>query len=73
MQRRLAQSISLVVNGKAVDTAARTLSELVAEQGFAQSAVATARNGEFVPKQVRGEAELGPGDRIEIVAPRQGG
>ena len=73
MQQRLGRSISLVVNGEAVATCARTLSELVAERGFAESAVATARNGDFVPRPARGEAELAPGDRIEIVAPRQGG
>jgi sulfur carrier protein len=73
MQQRSSQPISLVVNGVAVDTSARTLSDLVTEQGFAEAAVATALNGDFVPRQARTDARLAPGDRIEIVAPRQGG
>ena len=73
MQQRVGYSIALIVNGEAVDTAASTLAHLVAERGFAEAAVATARNGEFVPRAARTATLLSPGDEIEIVAPRQGG
>jgi len=73
MQRHVGQRTRILVNGEAVDTPARTLAELVAEQGFAEGSVATALNGDFVPRQVRTETRLSPDDKIEIVAPRQGG
>jgi sulfur carrier protein len=61
------------LNGEGVETEARTLAELVASRGFAQSAVATAVNGDFVPRQARATTPLAEGDKVEIVAPRQGG
>lgn len=73
MQRRIGETRTLIVNGEAVETSARTLAELVAEQGFAAGAIATALNGDFVPKQARNGTRLASGDRVEIVAPRQGG
>jgi sulfur carrier protein len=63
----------IAVNGETVETAAQTLAELLAEAGFAGTKVATALNGEFVAERVRGETRLSNGDRVEIVAPRQGG
>jgi sulfur carrier protein len=65
--------VRIIVNGEATNTGARTLAELIAGLGFAEGAVATALNGDFVAKGARASAELADGDRIEIVAPRQGG
>jgi sulfur carrier protein len=73
MQRHVGQQTRLVVNGEAIETLARTLAELVVEQGFAEGAVATALNGDFVPRHSRGGTKLAADDKIEIVAPRQGG
>jgi sulfur carrier protein len=73
MQLKTATQTSLVVNGEPVDTHARTLSELVAQMGLAQNAVATALNGEFIARAERAGTQLAAGDKIEIVAPRQGG
>ncbi|MBX9589315.1 MAG: sulfur carrier protein ThiS [Hyphomonadaceae bacterium] len=64
---------ALVLNGERTDTGARTLAELIAAQGFGESEVATALNGEFVPRGARAATLLSAGDRVEIVAPRQGG
>jgi sulfur carrier protein len=64
---------SVVVNGEPTETGARTLAALVASLGFAQNQVATALNGDFVPRGRRDATLLGTGDRVEIVAPRQGG
>jgi sulfur carrier protein len=66
-------NVRVIVNGEATDTAARTLAELIASLGFAEGSVATARNGDFVPRGARANTCLGAGDKIEIVAPRQGG
>lgn len=64
---------TIIVNGDPVATHAATLAELVAELGHAGRRVATARNGDFVPERARTATPLKRGDRIEIVAPRQGG
>ena len=41
--------------------------------GQAEARVATAVNEDFVPAARRGAHTLQEGDRVEIVAPRQGG
>jgi sulfur carrier protein len=64
---------AIIVNGERDETAARTLAELVAARGLAENQVATAVNGEFVPRGARAATLLGSGDKVEIVAPRQGG
>jgi sulfur carrier protein len=64
---------AVLVNGERAETGARSLAELLAQLGYDQEAVATALNGAFVPRRAREGTPLRPGDRIEIVAPRQGG
>lgn len=73
MQLHTRQAITVRVNGETAETRAATLAELLAERGFAEAAVATALNGEFVPRAARAETRLAANDTIEIVAPRQGG
>ena len=73
MQLHTRQAITVLVNGETAETRAATLAELVAERGFAEAAVATSLNGEFVPRAARAETRLAANDTIEIVAPRQGG
>jgi sulfur carrier protein len=73
MQLHVGQGIRLVVNGEATETGAATLAELVAVLGHTEGEVATALNGDFVPKGARAETRLAAGDSVEIVAPRQGG
>ena len=51
----------------------RTLADLLAEAGFGGLKVATAVNGDFVPERARAATTLADGDRVEVVAPRQGG
>jgi sulfur carrier protein len=63
----------IAVNGETVETSATTMAELLLEAGFAGSKVATALNGEFVAERERTTTRLAHGDRVEIVAPRQGG
>jgi sulfur carrier protein len=73
MQLQTPPSATILVNGERVATGARTLADLVAEQGFAETAVATAVNGAFVPRAARAAMQLAADDKVEIVAPRQGG
>jgi sulfur carrier protein len=63
----------IVVNGRATDTEAATLAELVSQLGFSHQGVATALNGDFVARDARAKVPLAPDDAVEIVSPRQGG
>jgi sulfur carrier protein len=73
MQPQTDTITQLTVNGQSTETQARTLAELIADRGFGEAEVATALNGEFVPRGARAATLLSAGDRVEIVAPRQGG
>ncbi len=61
------------VNGEARMLAGPTLADALAELGWGEARVATALNGAFVPKSARAEATLKDGDRLEVLAPMQGG
>ena len=63
----------LVVNGEPQDVPAATLAEALQSLDLAEAKVATALNGEFVPARAREATTLKDGDRVEILAPRQGG
>lgn len=65
--------MTLLLNGAPQEIAGRTLAEALAELGYAGRVVATAVNGDFVPARKRAEVILNDGDRIEVVAPMQGG
>ena len=65
--------MNITVNGEPREIAAANLAEAMVALEFADAVVATALNGEFVPKRKRAETPLAEGDAIEIVAPRQGG
>jgi len=47
--------------------------ETITTLGFAEAKVATAVNGDFVPAGARAQRALGDGDRVEVLAPMQGG
>lgn len=65
--------MKITVNGEAVETASATLAALLSELGKGEAKVATSLNEAFVPKMLRATQALSDGDRVEIVAPRQGG
>ena len=73
MQLQQGQRIAILVNGERTETSAASLGELVTQLGFGEDQVATALNGDFVPRQARAATPLAAGDKVEIVAPRQGG
>ena len=64
---------TLLVNGQAREVAAMTLAEVLEALDYADAKVATALNGEFVPARSRESTPVKDGDRIEVLAPRQGG
>lgn len=66
-------SKTLLVNGDSREIVAATLAQALEALDYADATVATALNGEFVPARAREATPLKDGDRIEIVAPRQGG
>ena len=63
----------ILVNGDSHEVAAPTLEAALVELGFRDSVVATALNGEFVAAGLRSGTQLFEGDRLEILAPMQGG
>ncbi len=65
--------MKITVNGTATEVRAETLAAALDELGHADGKVATAVNESFVPAARRPQTALAPGDRVEIVAPRQGG
>lgn len=60
-------------NGEAVEVTSETLETILTELGYAETVVATALNGAFVPVTERANTSLQPGDSIEVLAPMQGG
>lgn len=65
--------MKIVVNGEPREVVAPVLDVALGELGYGDSVVATAVNGEFVAAQARSTAALREGDRIEVLAPMQGG
>ncbi len=64
--------MKIVLNGEPREVRAETLSGVLLECGFT-GRVATAVNEEFVPSSLRVAHKLTDGDRVEVVAPMQGG
>ena len=60
------------LNGTAIEVAARNLADALTNLGYG-GALATALNGRFVPATARTETPLHDGDRVEVLAPMQGG
>ena len=65
--------MKILVNGAWRDTGAVDLAAALMELGYGDAVVATALNGEFVPVNSRTSARLVEGDRLEVLAPMQGG
>jgi sulfur carrier protein len=65
--------MKILVNGAWRDTLAHELSAALEELGYGGSVVTTAVNGEFVAAAARPHTRLAEGDRVEVLAPMQGG
>ena len=64
--------MKITLNGTPRTVTATTLADLLGECDIS-GRVATAVNETFVPASMRASHTLNPGDRIEILAPMQGG
>ncbi|MCV9906494.1 sulfur carrier protein ThiS [Brucella sp. HL-2] len=65
--------MTIVLNGEVVETTAATLAALLTEIELDKAVVATALNGEFIAGDERETTTISTGDRIEVLAPMQGG
>ncbi len=63
----------IFVNGEQREIAEPTLELTLSALGFGGRKIATAVNGRFVPATLRPATKLVDGDKVEIVAPMQGG
>ena len=63
----------ILVNGAWRETGAAELSGVLEELGYGDAVVSTAVNGEFVAAGARARTPLADGDRVEVLAPMQGG
>ena len=65
--------MQIFVNDDAHDVEPGTLAATLESLGFGGRKIATAVNGRFVAAPARQATTLSEGDRVEIVAPMQGG
>ena len=65
--------MKITVNAEPREVTATTLAEALPELGFDSPALATALNGAFVAREARAATPLTQGDRLEVLAPMQGG
>jgi sulfur carrier protein len=63
----------ILVNGVWRETESHDLAATLAELGYGGRVITTAVNGEFVAADTRSRTPLAEGDRIEVLAPMQGG
>lgn len=63
----------IYLNDDMHDVDAATLAAVLDSLGFGGRKIATAVNGRFVAAAARPATRLADGDRIEVVAPMQGG
>ena len=73
---QVAAVITVLVNGVPESTTARTLQawvDALQARGVAPTALATAVNGQFVPRSLRAQQPLAEGDTILTFQPIQGG
>lgn len=66
-------TLTIMLNGTPAQVEADRLDRLLEELGYDAATVATAVNEDFVPRNARPDTPLRDGDRLEVVAPLQGG
>ena len=65
--------MKILVNGAWRETQHAELARALEELGYGASVVSTAVNGEFIANSQRARTVLSEGDRVEVLAPMQGG
>lgn len=73
ISHRISNPISIVVNGVPQTTTATTLDEWVQAHNLPPNALATAVNGDFVPRTLRAQTVLKAGDAIVTFQAIEGG
>ena len=61
------------VNGCWREVRGAALAAALSDLGYGEAVVTTAVNGEFVAADARATRQLAEGDRLEVLAPMQGG
>jgi sulfur carrier protein len=65
--------MQIFVNGDRHDIDSETLALALNRLGYGGKKIATAVNGRFVAAVMRPDLKLADGDKVEVVAPMQGG
>ncbi len=65
--------MKVLVNGAWREMQAPELARALEELGYGGRVVSTALNGEFIAAARRADTVLAEGDRLEVLAPMQGG
>ena len=65
--------MKIVLNGEACRIGRARLDDALEELGYTGAHIATAVNGEVVPRSSRSGVELREGDSLEVLAPLPGG
>ncbi|CAO95818.1 sulfur carrier protein ThiS [Erwinia tasmaniensis] len=65
--------MNIQLNGSSIDTHARTLAELLRERQIDAGCIASAVNGQFVPRSQYDSQPLTEGCELEVLSPMQGG
>lgn len=65
--------MNILLNGEPREVSAASLDTALAELGLSGACIATALNGVFVAAPRRATTVLRDNDRVEVVAPMQGG
>lgn len=65
--------MEIMVNDERTRIQSDVLSEALVELGYGEAKVATAIDGVFVPRSARSTRMLLEGEKLEILAPMQGG
>ncbi|GAB6854259.1 sulfur carrier protein ThiS [Asaia astilbis] len=65
--------MEIMVNDERTRIQSGVLSEALVELGYGEAKVATAIDGVFVPRSARSTRILREGEKLEILAPMQGG
>lgn len=65
--------MNILCNDEPITVTSAELEKAILELGYEAAHVATALNGEFVPRSEWARTTLKTGDQLDVVAPMQGG
>ena len=65
--------MKILVNNEEKTIQTRILADVITELGYDGAVIATAVNGDFLPRGMRAQLTLQDGDRLELLAPMRGG